>query len=324
MQEKFKVGYYIKPFGNSFIEINLERILKNISGENFKTIITTAREIYNSGNSEEYTLYKNKLPAVTFSGTFSPARNASSIVSYSSLIVLDIDKIGERLQKIKHDLFKDMFVVAIWLSPSGDGLKFLISTSCSRDLHKQVYKNAVKYFTTEYGVEIDKSGSDVSRLCFISYDPELLFRTDFLNFDDDTTENSKSQNSDSVASQKIISKSISITKSAIINNEGQKKILKKIYHYLKKRGLSITGTYEEWVRVGFALSNTFSKDIGRRYFLDFCRLDGARHDERSSERLIENCYQHGTSSSSFNTIIYLAQLQGYVINFNKPKHSKLI
>lgn len=321
MQQKFTVGYYVKPFSNISIHVGFERVIKNISGENFKQLILEARKLYDSGDIEAYTLFKSKLPAVTFSGIFSPVRNAASLTRYSYLIILDIDKIGDRLLLLKEQIFQDSFVKAIWISPSGDGLKFVIETSCEASLHKIIYKNALHYFSNKYGVELDRSGSDVSRLCFISYDPQLLSRTDNLVFDNAENSNIIDQPpKTSVVKIKAIS-ATEIVKSKNVNSEAQKKTLKRVLHFLRKRGRSITGNYEDWVRVAFAISNTFSQDFGVRCFLELCRLDGSEHNEKESEKLIERCYQKGTSSSTFKTIIYLAQSQGYILGYNKSRQS---
>jgi hypothetical protein len=49
-------------------------------------------------------------------------------------------------------------------------------------------------------------------------------------------------------------------------------------------------------------------------FLKLCRLDGARHDEEKSERLIFEAYAKTNHEVGFGTIIYLAREKGLNIN----------
>ncbi len=313
------LGYYKKRYKHESIDVSLERVLKNFTGENFKQIIEEARQLYCSGQFEAYALFKGELPAVTFSGTFSSKREAASLKTYSGLIVLDMDKIGESIKTIKDLIFEDNFVVAIWTSPSGDGLKFLIKTDCLAEDHKSVYANAVQYFMKEYKAEIDKSGSDVSRLCYVSSDPDLKYKTTFAPFNDNSVQFKRSKQAKTISINTFTEQDLIPEKQLSSNQKAQKKTLRRIYHFLRKRSLSITGSYEEWIKVAFAISNTFSYEVGRRYFLELCRLDGSRHNEEESEKLILNCYRKGIILSSFDSVLYLAQTKGYEFNFNKNR-----
>ena len=84
-----------------------------------------------------------------------------------------------------------------------------------------------------------------------------------------------------------------------------------IVTYLKKRRISITATYDRWVRVAFAIADTFTYDIGKNYYLDLCRLDGDDHDEDGSIRLLESCYHSTRGRITFGTIRHYAQEYGY-------------
>lgn len=319
MLENIILDYYKKRYKHESIEVKFERVLKNFSGTNFKDLIEEARRLYNSGQYESYALYKGELPAVTFSGTFNKKREAASLAKYSGLIVLDLDKIGDDINSIKMRLFEDMHVLAIWLSPSGDGLKFLIKTDCIAEDHKNVYYNAVDYFTNLYQINIDRSGSDVSRLCYISYDKDLKFKEGFTTYDNN--EAPKKLLKKAKVSVSDSGQDVQLVDRVSHNQASQKKILRRIYQFLKKRNLSITDTYENWIKVAYAISNTFSYEVGRRLFLELCQLDGSNHDEDASEKLILTCYRKGLILSSFKSIMFLAQTKGYDFNFktnNKP------
>ncbi|SKB27088.1 BT4734/BF3469 family protein [Daejeonella lutea] len=320
MIKDFKVGYYPKPFKHEFKTIDLEAMLKSFRGDFFKPQIEKARQLYLDQEFEKYTLLKNTLPAVTFSGTFSPTRTAGNLITYSSLIILDVDKAGEDLNSIKELLSKDQYILAVWLSPSGDGLKSLIVSENAEDQHKKAYRAATIYYKENYNITIDTSGSDVSRLCFISYDPNIKVNVDYKTFNQLHLVDEKVEILNKV--KKVFSRYPLLLKDSLPNDELSKLTYKKMYHFLSKRGLSITESYENWVRVAFALSNTFNLRLGSQYFLELCRLDGVNHDEYQSEKLIHSCYQKGTSQSSFATLLYLAKEKGFDIHFNKKMNVK--
>lgn len=319
MSNNFKLGYYKKPFQHDYIEVTLARVLKNFMGKNFQQVIEEARCLYNEGQSEAYVLFKNKLPAITFSGTFKDKRTASNIQSYSGLIVLDVDKIGKNLNEVKERIFNDEFVLAVWISPSGDGLKFLIKTDREAIDHKKVYKNALIYFSKKFEINVDKSGSDISRLCFVSFDKELKHKDNCTSFNDNSIPLLEKQITRIKTTNPFTDGDRKVVREVSSNQNAQKKILRKIYFFLKKRNLSITSTHEEWIKIAFAISNTFTYEVGRRYFMEFCRLDGNEHNEEECEKLIENCYRKGTTLSSFKSILYIAQLKGYQIGFSNRK-----
>jgi hypothetical protein len=316
--ENIKVGYYSKPFDSGYKEVSLNAILKSFGNGHFQSVVDPARQLYRDNKYEEYTLYKNKLPAITFSGLFNPKRTMANIYQYSSLVILDIDKAGDNLSVFKNQLSADPYVIAVWLSPSGDGLKFIVASDASKEKHKDVYTAAAQYFRAKYDMDIDRSGSDVSRLCFVSFDPDIRINSQYVLFNDYCIEEDKK----SEIGQKTKKKEYLNINSGISNEALSKQTFKKIFHYLSKRNISITDTYENWVRVAFAIRNTFSYSLGYEYFLELCRLDGGNHDESASEYLINSCYNKGTTQSSFATIIYLCTQKGFDVDFNKKMNGK--
>src|SRR5690606_981166 len=111
-----------------------------------------------------------------------PNKSIGNIEAYCDLIVMDLDKEGDNLLRYISVLKADQYIYAAWISPSGDGIKFLIHTSCGVEAHKEVYLAAVEYYKNTYDIPIDTSGSDVSRLCYVSFDPNLYTNFEALTF----------------------------------------------------------------------------------------------------------------------------------------------
>jgi BT4734-like, N-terminal domain len=65
---------------------------------------------------------------------------------------------------------------ALFLSPTGTGLKVIVPIEADASKHEQRFKDAQHYFKDIYGLEIDGSCRNVSRLCYVSDDPLMFSR----------------------------------------------------------------------------------------------------------------------------------------------------
>lgn len=96
------------------------------------------------------------------------------LTNYNALVVIFIDKITkEKPIKSKGKLQCNEYVFAVFTSPSGNGLKIFVKVSTGKTEHKETFLKLQNYFENLLQLEIDKSGKDITRLCFFSYDPEL-------------------------------------------------------------------------------------------------------------------------------------------------------
>lgn len=112
----------------------------------------------------------------TFSGVFT-TRNDKSLVKHSGLLCIDFDHLNSVETLFKSLLQDDYFdTQLLFRSPSGDGLKWIIQINPPlRDLgsfsHGEYFAAVANYIRQAYGVEVDKSGRDLSRACFLPHDP---------------------------------------------------------------------------------------------------------------------------------------------------------
>ena len=95
------------------------------------------------------------------------------------------------------------------------------------------------------------------------------------------------------------------------NNQRDRKTLLNIIKFLKKKNISITSTYENWYRVAYAIAYSFTHDIGEKYFLSLCELDGANHNEIQSKNMLLYCYKNSKGNIKFKTIVFLATNKGF-------------
>lgn len=110
----------------------------------------------------------------TFSGTFNN-RNDNALIKHSGLLCIDFDHLNDISALFKRLLNDEYFdTQLLFRSPSGDGLKWIIPIDTSKATHGNYFASVATYIQQTYGVEVDKSGKDISRACFLPYDPQAF------------------------------------------------------------------------------------------------------------------------------------------------------
>ena len=166
----------------------IAQLLEGIKNAAFSPSVDPLRKMVREGRTAEYAKAKKKLAAFTPSGRFEGGRKMEYLVEYTGLVVLDIDKLSEdALKKAKALVAACVYTFACFVSPSGYGLKVLVRVSTGVDRHKETFLGLQKFYSVLTGVEIDPSGKDVTRLCFVSVDPELYLNEDALVYTPVTT-----------------------------------------------------------------------------------------------------------------------------------------
>ena len=125
------------------------------------------RNIEQLRKSDNFNEAKRSLPLATFGGTF-VYRSNSALIESSGLMTIDIDKVDT--DAVKNKFASKPWLFAMFTSPSGKGVKLLIRIPKVQT--DKEYKEYYSGFEAQYP-EIDKSGKDISRACFFSYDPNI-------------------------------------------------------------------------------------------------------------------------------------------------------
>lgn len=176
--------------------------------------------------------------------------------------------------------------------------------------HKIAFNQLVEYFSEKHNIELDTSGSDFTRLCFICQDTQLILKEKVESFTIEYKSTKKSLGKSSKIVKTINSKDALYNPTGK-NNAYHRKTIKNIIKYLTKNSLSITDSYEKWLRVAFAISNSFTFDIGIKYFNELCILDSDKYVEIECKNLLIYCYENTRGEIGFNTIIHMAVETGY-------------
>lgn len=145
--------------------VPLEKIIQRIKVGKSKELIKQIRK----GNKE----LKKKLPCIVFAGEFTE-RKSKGLKNHSGLMVLDFDGYpNEKELKTHLKLLKqNKHFIVLFISPSGNGLKGVIRVpnDLNEDTHPKYFKAFQEAFKYDY---FDISNSNVDRVCFESYDPNI-------------------------------------------------------------------------------------------------------------------------------------------------------
>ena len=163
-------SFFKAPVRNVFPcqTLRLNSIYKLIIGNAYKSITEELRGIEDIKEKRKFKA--NKFDYVTFSGMFE-RRNDKFLQKHSNLITIDFDHLVD-LYKVREQLLKDPYfdTELLFISPSGDGLKWIIRIDLEEATQTEYFAAISNYIKQTYNVEVDASGKDVSRACFLPHD----------------------------------------------------------------------------------------------------------------------------------------------------------
>jgi hypothetical protein len=169
------VTIFIK-FNRVKVSLGVASLLKNFKNGTYAYIITRLRQLLKEGNKQGYDNLKKTLEAVTFCGQFLGGRKMQYLIDYTGIMVLDIDKLThEQVAILREVIIRCEYTMACFVSPSGFGLKVLVQVGTGIEEHLSTFNSVVQYYENLTGVAIDRSGKDITRLCFVTYDPDLYY-----------------------------------------------------------------------------------------------------------------------------------------------------
>ncbi len=154
-------------------EVTLEETFKLIT--DCEPLQNSTEELRSLEGKEQDDYKINKLPYVTFGGTFNERKDAG-LIKESGLVCIDIDSLQD-VAATKQVLRKSSLPVLYFVSPKGNGLKVVFV--CNKKYSfKENYVAYSRYLIEKVGIaekHIDKSCSNISRACFLCHDADAFF-----------------------------------------------------------------------------------------------------------------------------------------------------
>lgn len=274
-----------KNFNEVTEQKDILKILSDIKTGVYQNAITYLRKSLADNKKEAAERAKKSLPAFTPSATFNGGRKMEFLTNYNALMVLDIDKLEkEKMQQCKTKIRKEDFVFASFVSPSGNGLKIFVKVSTDKEQHKETFLKLQRYFEELLAVEIDKSGKDITRLCFFSYDPEI-----FIN------ENSQVFSEDGSAIECHAERSRSISKHQNNPQADYDVLYEHCVRFTEKKIQFTEGNRNNFV---FALANNLNrKGISEAMALGYILADYG-YDAKEVTTAVQSAYQNTTEHNT--------------------------
>jgi hypothetical protein len=167
-------SFFKAPVRNVFPlqTLRLGEIHQLIISDTYKKATEELREIEDIKERRKFKA--NRFDYVTFSGVFE-RRNDKYLQKHSNLITIDFDHL-EDLNKVREQLLSDPYfdTELLFVSPSGDGIKWIIRIDLEEATQAEYFLAISNYLKQTYNIEVDASGKDVSRACFLPHDANAI------------------------------------------------------------------------------------------------------------------------------------------------------
>ena len=168
-------SFYPRPIMNVVPskKINVYQLIELIKSKAYADETTELRSLK---KEDRATFKKLNFDYITISGEFK-TRKDSALIQHTGLIIIDIDDV-ENPEEIKKLLLeKCKYFLFAFTSPGGFGVKVIFQIDPDRNSQREWYEGYSNYLIELLNLpnqKIDKSGSDISRACFIGYDEQIV------------------------------------------------------------------------------------------------------------------------------------------------------
>ena len=246
---------------------------------------------------EQIAKCKKNLPMFTPSGSFPEGnRRCAELTSYSSRIIADIDFednkhcLIDRFEEVKEGLSQDPFVESVFDSPSGNGLKAVVIVDTGPEEHRLAFEAVRRYFNENFDLNLDKSGSDLARECFLSYDPKIKVK-EASALDVQAWKPIKKQKAHSSFRERSVGSNLKVSKEQC----------REVLAFISPEERNT------WIRVGLALKHEFG-DGGYQLWSDWS-AGSEKWNEVEDPIKVWNSFDPHTIT--MGSLIYLAKMGGW-------------
>lgn len=239
---------------------------------------------------------KRKIPGYTISGSFS-YRSRKNLIKHTDLIGIDFDKV-ENINAAFDILCKDQYSYAVFKSVSHLGLCAIVKIDGNK--HLESFEGLQQYYFDNYNLTIDPTCKDITRLRYVSYDPDLNI-------------NEKSK----TFKEYLKSKEVADLKIEIPHND---KRFGFVLNQIDEKEIDITGDYRQWIKLGFAIGGQYQEN-GLEFFKAISKYSD-KYNEQICEKQYEYCcrkYEGNDKPVTIKSFYYIANEFGLEIYTEEEK-----
>lgn len=238
--------------------------------------------------------------------TISLLEGKKGLLSPSGLVIIDIDHLsrtGVSLEELKDKFSQDreIGIRLVFTSPSGDGLKLVCETGSRIETSSQyedIYNRLRNYINTHYPVVVDKSGSDITRLCLLPFDSQAILR------DWEDTFHPEMYPLPSIQTNLH-------QKEYNYSGDGVEEIVRRV----EESGRDIAPEYSQYLPLVYSFTSLGER--GRSLLHRVCRFS-TKYTPEKTDQDWENCLKSG-ESQSIGYFINLCKESGIDVTFNSQK-----
>jgi len=313
-------SFFNRPIANTTPQKNvtLSEVYELTKGNKYK--FETQRIRVTSDTKKQKELKSNSLDYATFSGVFEKRSN-DALVKHSGLIVFDFDHLDD-VAGIRQILLQDsnLETALLFRSPSYKGVKWVVPIDLDVATHLEWFEAITNYVKKTYGLEIDSSGKDVARACFLCHDPDAYinpkYSADYVEGSDleaksfnphDWLESEQLKLEDKLFKN---AKEVSTTPSHQLLED-----IEKVVQEIELNNLDLTTTYSNWRDIGFGLADSIG-EVGRVYYHRVSEHYPG-YDKEECDKQYNNCMNSKGSGITIATLFYHAQQAGVVLSSNE-------
>ena len=241
---------------------------------------------------------KRSLPQATISGVFSPTRAKNNLSQHSRLICVDIDaKDNPNIldwETLKQELSVLPQIAYCALSVSGKGL-FLVIPLRYPEKHLQQFRQLQIDFR-KMGIMIDSACSDITRLRCLSYDEHPIINEDATLYEGVYVEKPKYH---------------SFHPYLIYKGENTLAEVAACCRKINERGIDITTSYDDWLKVGCALATL--GENGRTLF-HICSQQNAKYNVAKTDKMFTDLLRRNYQQVNIGTFFWMCKQHGITTN----------
>lgn len=233
---------------------------------------------------------KLSLPMATVSGWFAPSRKIEHLQRHSGFICIDIDGKDNpdmTVEDVRRVLVSRSDVAYAGLSVGGKGMFALLPLAWP-DRHGEQFDALKQEFKDSYGIVLDKSCRDVTRLRALSYDANP-----YIN-----------ESADRYEGLDVFTPTL--TAPSLTGADGDLRKVERCVSQLEEYGIDVTGSYKDWFNIGASL--TALGENGRYYFHRVSRIHPEYKYHEADKKFTE--LLRTTRSVGLGTFFYWCQQYG--------------
>lgn len=290
-----KISFYKSSLDKKGKDISMIDFLRGIKDGTWQDHVFTVRLEKDKSKRSEI---KRKAAGATISGSFESRKDAG-LRKHSGFITMDIDDL-EDVHATKRQLINDPYIYAGFESISGGGLCLIFIIDGER--HLDAFEGIAKYLYDTYQLIVDQSCKNVSRLRYVSYDPQIHIKEDAVIF------------------KKYLPKPKKQKQNKVVYVEDDlDRIIKDMYD----RGVNICEDYRDWISVCYAIASEFGDtNKGLDHFHTLSSMS-SKYNKQDTDKQYKSCLRTMSDKklkqSSISTIYHFAKINGIEVYSKQTK-----